>query len=255
MIDWGGTPEGSIASIYWPQLQANDVIQVASYRYGYHALSAYDANTLQCSTFKGVTYIPIAHDGRGNTNIAGLFTVDLPTTVVSGQEFNIVIRRVRARLLQAPIGGIQVDKTKNRRQAAAAAEVPSSGKSNRNSNNSTSSRSYRVVIGSFNIRIPVSTPDQLLQDEADTLTIMKARLDATDPADRWFPVLKRYVGYLSGRVDGLGGAGLGSAIPGSFGGAPVPRPLPGPFPGGKECCYTWKVTGVCYDGSGCMRGF
>ena len=49
-------------------------------------------NTLQCKVTGGVTYIPIPN-GSGE-NFAGLLTVDLPPTVVKGQEFNVEVRRV-----------------------------------------------------------------------------------------------------------------------------------------------------------------
>jgi len=248
MIDWGDVPVGSTASIYWPQLQANDVVQLSTSLYGYHALSAADANTLQCTTVKGATYIPILSGGEVNTSIAGLFTVDLPTTVVKGQEFNIVVRRLRARTLPPPVvtpPPPPVPQIAAKRRSkfpilAAAAATP------------TAPLYSRAVMGSFNVRIPVSTADQLLRPEADTLAIMKARLDATATTSRWYPVLKRYIGYLSGRVDGLGGSA--SSIPPSFGGAPIPLPEPGQS-NGKECCYCGKVSGICYDGAGLFEGF
>src|SRR5438045_9056354 len=43
MIDWGNLPIGTVASIYWPQVNASQVVQLASQRYGYHALTASDA--------------------------------------------------------------------------------------------------------------------------------------------------------------------------------------------------------------------
>jgi hypothetical protein len=49
MIDWGNTPAGSTASIYWPQVNAVDVIALANQSYSSHLLSAVDANTLQCT--------------------------------------------------------------------------------------------------------------------------------------------------------------------------------------------------------------
>jgi hypothetical protein len=48
---------------------------------------------------KGVTFVPIP---VGTAAVyAGLFTIDLPPTVRTGQEFNVVVRRVSKRLRPA----------------------------------------------------------------------------------------------------------------------------------------------------------
>jgi hypothetical protein len=87
MIDWGTVPTGTVASIYWPQVQAADVLTLASALYRTNALSVADANTIKCTVTGGVTYIPIPM--AAGENFAGLITLDLPTTVVTGQEFNV----------------------------------------------------------------------------------------------------------------------------------------------------------------------
>jgi hypothetical protein len=101
MIDWGAVPPGSVAFIYWPQVLASDVLALASKLYSSHTLSATDTHTIQCKITGGVTYVPIP-TGSGE-NFAGLFTVDLPTTVVTGQEFNIVVRRIGTRVRQPEV--------------------------------------------------------------------------------------------------------------------------------------------------------
>ena len=95
MIDWGSTPVGSTAHIYWPQVNASDVLSLASQIYSTHQLSAGDAHTVQCTVARNFTFVPIP-PGTGQ-NYAGLFTVDLPQGVKSGQEFTIVVRRVTSR--------------------------------------------------------------------------------------------------------------------------------------------------------------
>src|ERR1051325_3916378 len=101
MIDWGATPPGSVASIYWPQVNASQVLALASRLYATHELTAADANTLRCPVSRGVSYVPIPPGT--SERIAGLFIVDLPPTVVKGQEFNIVIRRVASRAMHTRI--------------------------------------------------------------------------------------------------------------------------------------------------------
>ena len=73
-------------------MNSSDVLDLANSIYGTHLLSATDSHTIQCKVTNGVTYIPIPV-GSGQ-NFAGLFTVDLPTTVVAGQEYNIIVKKV-----------------------------------------------------------------------------------------------------------------------------------------------------------------
>jgi hypothetical protein len=39
MIEWGNTPVGSRASIYWPQVNATDVLTLGKHMYSTHQLS------------------------------------------------------------------------------------------------------------------------------------------------------------------------------------------------------------------------
>ena len=95
MFDWGNTPEDCQAKIYWPGANATEVLSIASRIYGAQVLSATDGHTIQCKTTREPTYVPIP-TGTG-ASLAGLLTIDLPATVVKGQEFNIVVRRIGTR--------------------------------------------------------------------------------------------------------------------------------------------------------------
>lgn len=227
MIDWGAIPHGSVASIYWPQVKASDVLMLATMMYPAHALTASDSNTITCKVSGGVTYIPIPK-GSGD-NFAGLFTVDLPTTVVTGQEFAVVVRRVGRRGDTRRIDAPQATASK-----AQIVRPP---------------RAWRYVIGTFQVKIPVSTAAVILRPEEDTLAIMKWRLQQMAPTDRWTPVLQRYVAIVSNRVAGLGGNP--GAIPPSPDGAPVD--LREPCDELVEICG--KVVEVVYDCFGDLEGF
>jgi hypothetical protein len=198
MIDWGAIPRGSVASIYWPAVLASDVLALAAGLYGSHTLSAADAHTIQCTVTGSVTYVPIPA-GAGE-NFAGLFTVDLPTTVVTGQEFNVVVRRIASHQIPRIVFG-SPPSTKEllpggagppKSEAIQAMPPPEPG-------------SWRYVVGTFQVRIPVSTGETMLRPEENTLAIMKWRLQSMAPSNRWHPVLQRYIEYASARVDGLGG--------------------------------------------------
>ena len=237
MIEWGNVPVGSTAHIYWPQVNAKDVLSLAKRLYSTHQLSATDANTVQCKVPPGFTFVPIPA-GTGE-NYAGLFTIDLPPSVVTGQEFTIVLRRIatrRGREEPPPprIGGV-------------GASATATGRGRHMAN-------WRYVVGTFAVRIPVTTGKVMRPLEENTLAIMKWRLAQWSPTDRWYPILLRYVDYISRRVDGLGGNS--SAI------QPSPLGTYGSQKGGnrgekcgKQHQHTGKVSGLIFDSFGDFEGF
>ncbi|RDK03123.1 hypothetical protein [Paraburkholderia lacunae] len=235
MIDWGNTPVGSTASIYWPQVDAAKVLKLATRMYPVHQLSASDAHTLQCPVTAGATYVPIP-PGAGQ-NFAGLFTVDLPPTVVKGQAFRIVVRRVSTRQVS--------ERTVNAQQPGTRARVGVNG-----DGRDKAMLNWRYVVGTFQVTIPVSTHDVLLEPEENTLAIMKWRLSQTAPSDRWYPVLQRYISYLAGRVNGLGG-NAGSIEPSPLGVPPKPAHVHVEHT--RE--FTGKVSSIGYDRFGDFDGF
>jgi hypothetical protein len=260
MIDWGAIPPGSVASIYWPQVNASDVLHLASQFYSSNPLTASDNHTIQLTVTKGLSYIPIP-SGAGQ-NFAGLFTVDLPPGRVStGQTFNIVVRRLSSKTYTPPpIQTARTTHTMPSRVGAVSkmvkAKSPPAGKGKAAQARERqalvgapgSAYNWRYVVGSFKVQIPVTTGDKILPSEENTLAIMKWRLQQMLPSNRWYPVLQRYVGYISDRVIGLGGDP--TAIPPSASGAPIS------VIGGKEThSYTGKVCEVIYDCFGDFEGF
>jgi hypothetical protein len=249
MIDWGNTPPGSLAHIFWPQVSAMDVLALATKLYGTHVLTASDAHTIDCMVTRGVTYVPIPY-GTGES-FAGLLTIDLPQTVVTGDEFNIVVRRVATRRLQSdPVllaRGTRVDaqtESKNGEQKTDVGDLQ-----DQKPHRVTGMKNWRYVVGTFHVRIPVTTGDVMLRADEDTLAIMKWRLQAIASSNRWTPVLKRYIDYLSARVKGLGGDP--DAIPPSLQGAPLP-----PDTRGEGLIErTGKIVEVIYDCFGDFEGF
>ena len=166
MIDWGNTPAGSTAMIYWPQAKGIDVVRLARRLYGTDEWSLLDPNTLMCTVNGGVSFLPIP--GGGTERIAGLFTVDLPSGVKVGEEFNIVVRRFSTRR-PPPTRPVA-----NRGQKSPRGTVQTN---------------WRYTVGTFQVKIPVAHPKTLLASEQNTYSIMKWRLDLLAPTDRWYPVL------------------------------------------------------------------
>ena len=64
------------------------------------------------------------------------------------------------------------------------------------------------------------------------------------PTNRWYPVLERYIQYVAGRVDGLGGNA--SQIPPSLSGAPVGI-VEQSGPCQETVGFVGKVAEVTYD--------
>jgi hypothetical protein len=245
MVDWGNTPVGSTANIYWPQVNSADVLALAKSIYSTHQLSAADANTVQCKVPKGFTYVPIPA-GIGE-NFAGLFTIDLPAGVVTGQVFTLVVRRIATR--------------RSDKQRTVAVDVTS--EMNSVLQKPKTMRNWRYIVGTFAVRIPVTTGKIMRPLEENTLAIMKWRLAQWSPGDRWYPILLRYIDYISKRVDGVGGNS--SAIQASpWGAQPPPRthqPRESCERYGKEGIgemwvpHTGKVTGLTFDHFGDFEGF
>jgi hypothetical protein len=224
MIEWGNVPIGSKGHIYWPQVDSSAVLSLADDLYTIHQLSASDAHTISCTANGGLTFIPIP-PSTSDQFYAGLFTVDLPHGVTQGQQFTITIRRIFSN--------------------------PAVQRDTRKPLNSINSR---YIADSVLIRIPVSTPATLLQPEQTTLAIMKWRLQNWSPSNRWYPVLLRYISYLSGRVNGLGGnaGAVAASPPGAYAG--TSPPLHPPI-GGAHPSYSGKITGILYDRFGDFNGF
>ena len=226
MIDWHNVPVNSMANIYWPQVNASEVLQLASQLYGTHLLSAADANTIQCKVVKGITYIPIPA-GSGN-NFAGLFTIDLPLGIMQGQEFNVIVRRIASRRQDVYKSRTDNYSFENNGQGYA--------------------RNWKYITGTFQVKIPVTTKAVMLQPEENILAIFKWRLQAMPVSNRWYPVLKRYIQYISARIDGLGGNA--SAIQPNVRGV-----LPTGKPEKSKQEYTGKVCEVYFNCYGDFEGF
>ncbi len=246
MIDWGNMPVGSVASIYWPGASAQQVVQLANRRYGYHNLKLSEPHTIKTPVTSGLTYVPIPP--QAGENLAGLLTVELPPYVVAGQRFTIIVRRVTTYVEPPPpvigspsFGSPPVSPPVGRKPPA---------KVTKPEKPAPAPRVWRYITGAFQVDIPVQTDKELLPYDENTLAIFKWRLSVTPHTNRWYRVLKRYIAYLSDRIDGLGGNA--ADIPPSPTGLPWPIGLPSPKP---QLRFSGKVIEVVYDCFGDFEGF
>ena len=265
MIDWGRIPDGSVASLYWPQVLASDVIDLATQFYGACPLTAVDAHTIKIPITGGLSYVPIP-TGSGQ-NFAGLFTVDLPGSVRSGESYDITVQRIgtHASAVPQPPPQTQTRSAEAELRGGAEAEPHDEPQTTNATHGDTEPDApvetaadvtpraaalfrWRYVIGTFQVHVPVMTGAEILPSEETTLAIMKWRLQQWPAADRWYPVLLRYVDYLSGRVDGLGGNA--AAIPPSL------TYVPPVFQReGEPEEFTGTVCEVLFDCRGDFEGF
>jgi hypothetical protein len=251
MIDWGSTPAGSTATIYWPGLDAHKVLALAESVYASHLLKATDVHTIECLTSKGVTYVPIPH--LSGVNLAGLLTIDLPNYITHGQVFDIVVRRLTSRR-----GHTEPPPPPSPRIAIAATAAPQRVRRPRLSEPEAAKGEvafdWRQTCGAFNVRIPVTDRTQMLPREEDTLAILRWRLHESNPVYRWRPIWERLIELTAARVRGLGGDP--EQIPPSLHGYPKGH-HPGEGGGHEkgERGEIGKVTGVIYDRFGDFAGF
>ena len=242
MIDWGSTPPGSEASIYWPGVNSADVLALAKQLYSTHQLTAADAHTIRCVVPEGFTSIPIPA-GTG-ANFAGLFTVDLPPGVTAGETFTITVRRISTHPPPPQIEAVVAP------EAGAGPEAGVVPEATRDE----TMRAWRYVVGSFAVRIPVTTPDVMLPAEENTLAIMKWRRSQMAPSNRWIPVLNRFIQLIEGRISGLGGDPV-SVEPSPWGAYGPPREAGEGHRHLRHHEATGKIDGVVYDRFGDFEGF
>ncbi len=245
MIDWGKTPIGSMASIYWPGVPASSVLALAAEFYPGHMLTAADANTIQIKVVSRVSYVPIPRGAGGS--FAGLLTVDLPASIKVGDSFDIIVKRITTKQIVQPpppppppkrgLGAI----TLGAQPEAASSHIVVKNR-----------LIWRYITGTFLVKIPVQKESTILPVDENLLAVLKWRLGLIGPGNRWYPVLIRWISYLSSRIKGMGGDP--GKIPPSPGGYQPPSKGHG-HPEPKEHCFTGKVMALFYDRFGDFEGF
>ena len=232
MIDWGNAPVWSTCTVYWPAVQAADVISLAKRLYPTHQLSpvAGDPFTFTMPVTNGFTFVPIP-SGTGS-NFAGLVTLQLPFGIVKGQMYLITVRCIATRSYQPteappppPVPQIERPITSSQlssdsfvkvNNGKAVAPLPVSKVIN-----------WRYTAGMFAIRIPVTNAAPMLPIERNIQAIIAWRLNGMATSDRWYNVMQRYLTYLNRIVDGLGGGGL-PVIASPIGVVTIPEPCSQP---------------------------
>jgi hypothetical protein len=237
MIDWGDVPGGSLARIYLPDTAPDAVLDLAKRLYRARRLQRVDGHTLQCRA-EGITYLPVPAGAQ--IDHAGLLTIDLPPGVRRGQRFDVVVRQLthtgrlaKGRDPDGPIDTLQRLASQGNRLIV-----------------------WEHVVGAFQVAIPVSGRELLLDDETRLLSVLRWILGQVPQQDRWYLPFSRYVREIGERVGGFGGHPE-TVEPDPNGQPTGPGPGgggPGGGPGGGHG-FTGKVSGVLYDRYGDFDGF
>ncbi|KAK0703664.1 hypothetical protein B0T26DRAFT_757182 [Lasiosphaeria miniovina] len=301
IVEWGSVPAGCEARVYWPGALAEEVVALANRMYNpkTHGLRAAGGDkhsfVVAVPEAGGWTWIPVPRGGAATgagtttatttaatTNLAGLFTVQLPEDIVKGQEFVVTVRRVASRVpprdedpptLRAAqhhplpatsdqvIQGEGVSVIVSTPTAAAAGAAGAAAAAAASKIDATvptiRSTNWRYVTGAFAVRIPVSVPVDMLPAERDLQAVLAWKLNALPAGSRWFKVLQRYLGHVTARVDGIGGKDL-PFVPSPAGAVPVPHHGQGKYPDrhrGPFCKFVGRVPAVTYGSGGEFLGF
>jgi hypothetical protein len=231
MIDWSGLPQGSTAAVYLPAVAADQILALAASMYVTHRFTLVDEHTLACPA-GGITYLPIPPGGR--EDFAGLLTVHLPETAAPGAAYSVTVRQVTSAATVTSPKGNAVD--------ASGGKDPVG----------------RRVLGTFQFSLSVKPAETALVTAGRLYSIFQWIQQAHTPADRWHPVLDRYLIGLAGLITALGADPAQiPATPTGYGSwLPVPIPLaPGPGPGHGEKEVIGKIEGLVFDRFGDFEGF
>ncbi|MBB5463603.1 sialidase family protein [Paraburkholderia sp. Cpub6] len=239
MIDWGGTPDGSVGTLYLPAANADEILSLASRMYVTHGLTRHDRHTLKCRT-GGVTYVPIPP--ASGSNYAGLITVEPASSHWHGKGFTVVVRQV-TNAFRAQRS--EVARTRGKvRGNASSAQVHAGGRGGIKYEYSQ----WRRVMGAFQLNIPVRQKGSLRLTEERNLALLRWIAGAISSTSRWHPVFSRYLDVIAGRVKAFGGD------PSQI--KPSPTGTIEPTPAGMEKQrYTGKIVGLAYDEFGDFDGF
>ena len=240
MIDWGATPRGSAATIYLPEVSADEILDLASRMYVSHHLERVDEHTLGCQA-GGITYVPIPPGG--GDDYAGLLAVEPPERLREGHEFTVVVRQVTNAFSNRLRGKRDQHPDEGGQGAGVAQEGPMG-------RDQYDYRQWRRVLGAFQLTAPVRPKQTLLFREERHLSVLRWIAESIPPGSRWHPVFERYIDVISSRVISFGGDPV-HVRPSPYG-WPTRHHEPHPPPGEER---EGKIAGLLFDRFGDFEGF
>jgi hypothetical protein len=215
MVDWGGLPAGTQATIYLPAVAADDILALAGSLYCGQPFTKLDGHTIRLRA-TGLTYIPIPPGPLPGPNYAGLLTLTLPPGLALERGFRITVRQLTT-VNQGP------------RFAAAALR----------------SGMIRQALGAFQINVTIQSAASLLTSAERSLAFFRWVVGTQATTNRWYPVLLRYLNEIAINVKSLGGNPVIIA-PSAIGAIPHDE---------AEAGHTGKIERLIYDRFGDLESF
>jgi hypothetical protein len=217
MIDWGGLPAGTQASIYLPAVSSGAILTVAGRLYNGRPLTALDGHTIRCDA-SGLTYVPIPVGSVPGPGYAGLLTIMLPPSIAVGWSYRVTVRQ----LTTVAVG----DRERG-------------------------SPGIRKALGAFQLNVSIQSAASLLKPDQRNLALFRWILGTLQDSNRWIPVLQRYIGELANRIDTSGG--ISSLIaPSQVGAIPDDR---GPHRASEQLEAIGKIERLIFDRFGDFESF
>ncbi|TAM81104.1 MAG: hypothetical protein EPN47_14615 [Acidobacteria bacterium] len=225
VIRWNDIPRDTLANVYCPDWNADEIIALAAARPGPQQLSKVDGNTVACAV-SDITYIPVP---ARQQPLPALLTLQLPLSVREGEQFRVDVEQHSGPAFQRTIAVPRQVEGRRSLQVASFSE--------------------RKVLGAFRVTVVVKAGTALLEKAVRNLAVLRYILQAIPPADSWHRVFVRYIAQLGDQIKGLGiDPGL---IPPSL----DDPGIPGRTPGEERECFTGKVSEVIFNCFGDFEGF
>lgn len=222
VIRWNDLPRETVATLYFPDWNADDVLaHAAEIGRDPSLLRRVDANTIEC-TVTDISYVPIPALPNGRS--PGLLTLALPLGIQAGQEFTLDVQQHSGATLR-------------RTRPMVRDQVESVGVGR---GGSEFRLSARKVLGAFRLDVAVASGEPLLRKQVRNLAVLKLILKALPETDSWRPVFERYVAQLGKKVRELG------IDPDSVPASADDPGLPGEGKSGANG-FTGKVQEVAFD--------
>jgi Common central domain of tyrosinase len=90
LIQWGNVPRATQATLFFPEVKADEILALSALRQHPTALTKVDDNTVSI-TVSDITFVPLP--ARAPGNLAGLMTLTLPQGIRAGQLFKMNVQQ------------------------------------------------------------------------------------------------------------------------------------------------------------------
>lgn len=241
VLEWSEKiPEGTRIELSIPSWDAQKVVDLANQYYARHEIEWIDDHTISLPA-GGIRYVPIP---RSSGRQVGVMSICFPLGIKKGQRFDVSVRQITnrsrdVRIPQAETKKIKLDEArellaKHFDKEELRKELPRGYfEIDENLILVTDIHSldevgdfailvkephpkeveaarkkaggWRELVGAFQLGVPVSTREEMLNYHLRLLSLMVWRLEKLNRRSRWTKTMRRYVELLSDKVRALGG--------------------------------------------------